>query len=137
MDNIIGFATEKLIQRSDVLPDDYSNGSVILPFSYHIVQLLLLRKNDIESHYNIKYLSTPEDMSYNLLWKCTTTIDNYTMNHHFQKELHQEEVYCKISMSQLSQGTVIPGLDRERVLSYIKTIPSLQSVRFICLKLQK
>ena len=135
IDNIIHFATEKIIQRNNEMPNDSSNGSVVLPFTYHIVQLVLLRKDEIERHYNIKYLTTQNDMAFNLLWKSTITIDECAMVKYFDKELHQEEEYCKLSISQLSQGPVIEGLDRERVSRYIKSIPDLQHVRFVCLTL--
>ena len=137
IDNIIRFATEKIIQRSDEMPNDSSNGSVVLPFTYHIVQLVLLRKDEIERHYNIKYLTTQNDMAFNLLWKSTITIDECAMVKYFDKELHQEEEYCKLSRSQLSQGSLIEGLDRERVSRYIMSIADLQNVRFVCLTLHK
>ena len=135
MDNIIALANQQILRRSNAWQDDFSNGSVMLPFSFHIVQLMLLRKNHLEKYYKINYLSNQKDMSYNLLWKSTSTIEDTVMGIFFGKKNAQENEYCQLTLAQVSQGSILDGLDRDTVMNYIRTIPSLDRVRFICFTL--
>jgi hypothetical protein len=99
-----GFAEvmEKRIEHTSSIQSDNSP-AIFLPFCKGTVEKISgAAKETIEKFFEISLLQK-EQLNDHLLWQATQKIGPDIMRNWFQKELNQEELYCKLNVQQLSQ----------------------------------
>ena len=120
---LVNFATLNLIKP---------NGVIYLPFTLHCMCNIAEFESILKQYYLIEYINK-KDLHKVGLWSATHSINKDEMSDIMEKDINQEETYCKIT-TQMIRETVT--MNDNRCKELLSNIKDLINVRFICLKLK-
>jgi hypothetical protein len=109
------------------------NGVVFLPFCTTCFIQLVSCLINISKEFTIHLLRRGE-LEENLLWRATEAIDPIIMCHEFEKSRSQEEIYCKVTMSDLNNAGYDHFVTKDTVIEVFNKIESPEEVRFFALR---
>jgi hypothetical protein len=105
-------------------------GVVYLPFCLHCIKELIASLRILKGYYKISFLYKWE-LQENALWSGTSTIHPEEMQHHLGKNIHQEEIYCRLSPRDVFEAMEDAHITKHDILKVLRGIEDFDDVRMI------
>ena len=120
---LVEFATKDIL---------ITHGVIYLPFTVHCLHEIAMEYDILNKLYQIGWVDKT-NLDKNILWKATNKIDANIMFASFEKQLNQEEIYCKISKQMLGEDLSQKDNIYRDLMS---NVADIENIRFISLSIR-